>query len=168
MTDHPEYGTCTGCTQGVRLDKNGRTRKHSRKVARGGYMQMTVECSGSYKPYAEAGRMEWDASFGKFVDMPIQVAATLFPFDGGDPVPDFYVEVHCWPSTKAGHVVFADQEMKIHLYPRDESPIGDVTVQLVDVHGAVLKEAVERNDGSINGLVLRWMEALGEAAKSAA
>ena len=165
MTEYPTYATCTGCTQGVRINKNGRTNQHTRKVGSGSILG-TVACAGSGRPYAEASRIEWDPRFGKFVDMPIQVDATLFPLEG-EPDEDFYVEIHCWPTTKAGHVVFVDQEMKLHLYPRDESPIGEVKVHLVDVHGKAIKEAVERNDGSINGLVLRWMEELSQEAKAA-
>jgi hypothetical protein len=163
MTDHPEYATCLGCTQGVRIDKNGRTRKHSRKVAFG-YGLGTVECVGSYRPYAEASRVEWDAQRGEFVDMPIQVAATQHFLDGSEPV-DSYVEVHCWPTAKAGHQVFEAKGMKLHLYPEDEAK--SFRVVLMDAEGGHVREATKPNDGSVNGLVLNWMEQLAPTGATA-
>ena len=158
MTEHPEYATCLGCTQGVRIDKNGRTRKHSRKVALGAYTVGTVECVGSYREYAEAQRVEWNARLSRWDNMPIQVDVLQHPLDGGDPV-EAYVEVHCWPTVKAGHKVFQDKGMTLHLHPVDEAR--SFRAVLLDADGNELREDTKPNDGaSINGLVLNWMEQL--------
>lgn len=157
-TEHPEYATCFSCTQGVRIDKNGRTRKHSRKIAFG-YGIGTAECVGSYRDYAEARRIQWNAERGEFVDMPLQVDVLQHFVESRDDPVASYVEIHSWPTTKAGYGVFKDKGMVLHLYPEDEGK--SFRVVLLDAEGARVQEDTKTNDGaSVNGLVLRWMEEL--------
>lgn len=164
-TEHPAYGTCTGCTQAKRVDKLGRIRKHTRTTTNGS-MQLAVTCTGSSGPYAEYSRVEWNPRLGKFVDMPIEVDTVLHPLGDGEPQ-EVFVNVPAWPDVKAGHARFVKQGMSLHLSPANED--GSLfRAELRDAEGTVLTvEPEARNDGYIEGLVLKWMEALGKETAGA-
>ena len=162
-TDHPDYATCTGCTQSKGVKKNGRIKVHNHTNGYGSW-QMTVECPGSDQPYAEANREQWDARNGRWQEMPIEIAAILHEGEKERPM---LVEAHSFPDAKAGHKLFLDQGMSLHLWRITE---GDYAVRYADkyrvelhhANGTVAKTEEVYDDGHLNGLALRWMEQLAK------
>lgn len=76
VSDHPGYGTCLACTQGVRILKDGRTARHNRKQAYGNVLA-TVSCLGSREDYAEKLGVFWDPYFRQFREInPTEQKAT--------------------------------------------------------------------------------------------
>lgn len=153
-TEHPDYATCTGCTQSKGVKKNGRMKTHNRVDGYGSW-QMTRECPGSDRPYAEQNREHWDSGQGRWKEMPIEVMATLHTDDKTEP---FIVEVHAFPDVKAGHKLFTERDMSLHLQLLVRNAYANTyRAELHDADGAIVKTAEERDDGGLNGLVLRWM-----------
>jgi len=160
-TEHPAYGTCTGCTQGKGVTKDGFIKPHNRTVAFGNGVT-TVECAGSRWRYAEFNRTTWHPQQSRWVDMPLQVAITEHDETGEHAAS---VEIHSFSDAKKGHAVFVDKGMSLHMLLLSEGEHGRSTWrgQLRDSDGAVRWESDPvDNDGGVNGLVLRWMERLAK------
>lgn len=170
MTDttvHPDYATCTGCTQSKGVNKYGRIKRHNRTNGYGSW-QSTVECPGSDRPYAEANREEWSARLSRWQDMPLLVPITEHDGDGETPAA---IEVYSFPDSKKGYARFVDEQMSLHMFLVSEGERGrsEWRGELRDADGTVLKTSEPKaNDGSVNGLVLGWMEDLGKESASAA
>lgn len=165
ITEHPAYGTCAGCTQGKRVDKRGRIKPHTRKVARGNVV-LDVQCAGSNGPYAEVARTEWNPRLGRWQDMPLQVDAFMHMAGGEEPEP-IYVEVFPSTDAKRGHGLFRERGLSLHFLPvftaEGEEPTAFHT-ELRNRDGrVVLEEPEAANDGdSVSLLVLRLLERIGK------
>jgi hypothetical protein len=158
-TEHPNYGTCTGCTQSKGVKTNGRIKRHNRTNGYGSW-QMTVECPGSDRPYAEQNREQWDAGQGRWKEMPLEVEATLH-VDGKEQ--PHIVEVHPFPDVKAGHKLFGERSMTLHLHLLERGGYANTfRVELRDAEGTIVNSEQERDDGGLNGLTLRWMADLAK------
>ncbi len=161
-TEHPNYATCTGCTQSKGVTKYGRMKRHNRTNGYGSW-QATVECPGSDRPYAEQNREQWDAGQGRWKEMPVEVTATLHDFDGKQQL--FIVEVHAFPGVKAGYKVFAERGLSLHLHLLVRNAFANTyRAELRNADDNLLHAEDVRDDGGLNGLALRWMEQLAEAA----
>ena len=161
---HPTYGTCTGCTQGKRVDKHGRIKPHTRTVGDGNVV-LTVNCAGGGGPYAEVSRTEWNPRLSRWEEMPIEVAATVHMGDTEDEQHPTVVEAHPWTDVKAGHKVFTDNNMSLHLHLLERNAYASrFRAELRDSDGVTVKSEEVRDDGSLNGLALKWMQTLAEGA----
>lgn len=161
-TEHPEYGTCTGCTQAKRVKRSGLIWVHTTDVvACGGNAKATIECPGSDKAYAEQSRQYWDSRRSGWFEMEIDVHATLHTDESERP---FIIGVQPWSAVKSGHRRFLDEKMSIHAHLLDRSGYVNVySVDMLNEEGHILRhQETVRDDGNLNGLVLRWMEQLHE------
>lgn len=163
--EHPYYGTCTGCTQGKIVLKTGLIKPHKRTVARGN-TQLTVECAGSMRSYAEANRMDWNASLSQWMEMSIEVSATLHTTDGELHL--LPVEVHPFSEVKAGLAVVATRELSFHIFHiTGKGMFATYRVELQDSDGEVVDMRDDvRGDGHLNGTVLNCLERLADETES--
>lgn len=165
-TEHPAYGTCTGCTQGKGVTKDGFIKPHKRSVALGSGVT-TVECAGSRWRYAEYNRITWHPQQSRWVDMPLQVAITEHDQTGEHAAS---IEIHSFTDAKRGYQVFVDKALSLHMFLLSEGEHGRSTWrgQLREADGSVVWESDPvDNDGGVNGLVLRWMERLAKDSADA-
>lgn len=170
---HPDYGTCPGCTQARRVRADGTLRTHNRDVViGGGNVKATVECHGSGTYYTELKRGDywpqmWDARSGNWKDLPIEVSTTLHDFD--DQLRLTVIESHAFPDAKTGYALYVERQLGMHIFLTEHNSYANTyRAELHDAEGDVLlTEGSVRDDGSLNGLMLRWLTQLAEDAKKA-
>lgn len=158
-TEHPAYATCTGCTQSKGVKKDGRIKRHNRDDGYGSW-QMTVECPGSDRPYAEQNREQWDSNYGRWKEMPVEISATLH---ADEKQQLFIIEAHAFPDVKTGFKLFTERGMSLHLHLIERNSYANLyRAELTAADDTIVKTEDVRDDGSLNGLALRWMEQLAK------
>lgn len=168
MTDHPAYGTCPACTQGIGVKKNGRLKDHNRKVAAGN-MVMTVTCGGSSMEYTEATFFYWDApryggGFGDWKKFPVEVPITMHSLAGE--IDDDVVIPLAYYADRHETVLqeWEHDAIRIHAVQLENDR---VRLELLQDGTEVLKVETVDNDGAApRGLALRWVEGAYEEMKA--
>jgi hypothetical protein len=157
--EHPNYGTCSTCTQGKGVTKYGRMKEHNRLVAAGS-AQMTVRCAGSGKLYAEAMGNFWDASrhggLGQWKRFPVEVPITMHALNGE--IDDDVVIPLAYHADRHETVLeeWEHDAIRVHAVQLENDR---VRLELLQDGTEVLKVETVDNDGAHpNGLVLRWVE----------
>lgn len=169
---HPDYGTCPGCTQARRLRVDGTFRDHNCDIVGfGGNAKITVECRGSGMYYTEMERNGywpkiWDAQNSRWFDLPIQVSTTVH--DATDELDLIVIEAHAFTDTKAGYALYIKRQLAMHIFLTEHNSYANTyRAELRTAEDEVLfSEESVRDDGSLNGLMLRWLTQLAEAEKS--